>query len=467
MDARTRRYRRMISFILSAVTVLTLNVPVTATERYYDEAVPEEEETLLDIDSLDEADENNTEAAIDEADFTSDSDGGWTCEISDNQIATNKFTNTASGCRSEISLYNTTYREEDKYKTHFDYSRELEERLCYNAGKPVGIKYHGKLTSNELIIDTSGDTYLRNGSITISVSKGDLSNYNDKPLIIRRCYKKIKIGEVVSENKTVPVYRMSGVGCYIHFELEDGLKLQTVRDYNNYLVRYEIYMELDDNRLYNYTEVSGTNYSIKYYSKVPYVKGPKAENEYYCEEMYVIDNETRREYKVEKIKVIKLKKSPGNQGPFPTVSNAAIQIKKLTGNVRKVKDVEKVIKKATKVKKNQSVDEVLLPLIIYPVRLKPIEQKVVSSLDEEKAVDDIRYPTLRGKKSGKKNNYKFTFGSFLSKKITIKNGKKDSFKTGVQSVDYDKDKKTLYINSAEAWAGYAGLSDNSFSDKSK
>ena len=47
------------------------------------------------------------------------------------------------------------------------------------------------------------------------------------------------------------------------------------------------------------------------------------------------------------------------------------------------------------------------------------------------------------------------------KKISITNGKKDSFKTGTHEVKFDKQNKILSINSADVWTGYTGLSGNS------
>ncbi len=77
-----------------------------------------------------------------------------------------------------------------------------------------------------------------------------------------------------------------------------------------------------------------------------------------------------KSYVASDLKLVRLKKSPKDQGPYPSVSNAAIQITKL--EISKKTSMEKLykkIKKLTKIYKKKDESNQALPVIIYPYRL--------------------------------------------------------------------------------------------------
>ena len=70
--------------------------------------------------------------------------------------------------------------------------------------------------------------------------------------------------------------------------------------------------------------------------------------------------------------------------------------------------------------------------------------------------------TLKGKAG------KYSLEFYVNEKnIKCKNGKKDSFKTGLHQVDYDRDKGNISANSADVWTGPDGLPIDCVINKSK
>ena len=192
-----------------------------------------------------------------------------------------------------------------------------------------------------------------------------------------------------------------------------------------------------------------SGYDVTYYTEIPYggnnVKPTKYHNT--CGWITVSGPGLEKTYRVEKAKLVRLKNAPKDQGPFPTVSNAAIQIIKLENAESKdAKNIQRELKKATKVNKNKSWEEQALPVIIYPRRVTTMTQTLKAGKDSNPRVY----------LSGKKGKYTLTLSSSRLK-FKIKNGKKDSFKTGVHSITYDKETGTISVNSADVWTGPHGL----------
>ena len=121
--------------------------------------------------------------------------------------------------------------------------------------------------------------------------------------------------------------------------------------------------------------------------------------------------------------------------------------------------MQKELRKLTKVSAKSSLDSVKLPVIIYPRRLTDTISIGKTETKKEKKNNYKKICSLKGE-MGK---YKLVF-TVLDKKCKIKNGKKDSFKTGKQEVKFDPKTGKVSANSADVWTGPYGLSYGYFSD---
>ena len=74
------------------------------------------------------------------------------------------------------------------------------------------------------------------------------------------------------------------------------------------------------------------NYTISYFQKIPFFGKQKKMHpgvgfgSSIFGKIVASDNTTGEYYEVKTVKVTRLKNAPSNQGPYPTVSNAGIQI---------------------------------------------------------------------------------------------------------------------------------------------
>ena len=446
---KLKRRKRIITILLAISMAFTMN-----TALYAGEINTDEDSIEASVDSAMEIPETETEfedediyGELDEKETYVDKESGWVCTTSDNTIATNSFNK--EGRYSVIAVISPNHVE---HVTGKEDKGGYVEEWDYYSGHDVNIRYEGTLASEDLILFATEKRWIgsgRNNSITISISAGDIgtSKDGDNKVIINTRHGADNTG--VADD------------C-VHFELQDGLVVKYV--YSGTSGHWEVFMEYDDNKPTDPADVKVDNYIITYNTKIPYFGKNQKNAINACGEITVKDTSTGQVFKAEKIKVVKLKNAPGNQGPFPTVSNAGIQIVKLyamdTASKNAAKKITKTIKKATKVKSKQSASEIKLPVIMYPLRLK--NEKIKDSVGGA-LIDEF---VVKGSEKNGKNKYKLEF-KIGGKKISITNGKKDSFKTGTHEVKFDKQNKILSINSADVWTGYTGLSGNSISDKTK
>ena len=112
--------------------------------------------------------------------------------------------------------------------------------------------------------------------------------------------------------------------------------------------------------------------------------------------------------------------------------------------------IQKKLKKLTKVDKKKSWEAQALPLIIYPWRLTERTQNERTSRTRSNS-NDVEVVYLKGKQG------KYSLKINALGEIKLKNGAKDSFKTGVQQISYDREKGIISANSADIWTGPKGL----------
>ena len=276
--------------------------------------------------------------------------------------------------------------------------------------------------------------------------------------VVRRVEKGKNIGPV-----TLEINKKQIEEKVLEIECGEGVHVEEVKTSSEENYKYRFYVEynwaVSHNKPALSVSMQAGEYTISYPTCIPFFgKGKESLNE--IKESIIITDKQGYEYKPAKMKVVRLKSAPANQGPFPTVSNAAIQITKLTSekaDKKSCKQAAKAIKKASKVNKKASYESQLLPVVIYPYRL---------GAKEVKNEDDLKVVArLTINKSGK---MVLEFSPENSKKIKIKNGKKDSFKTGVHEMEYDENNHIFKINSADVWAGPDGIQAYTYSEtKSK
>ena len=98
-----------------------------------------------------------------------------------------------------------------------------------------------------------------------------------------------------------------------------------------------------------------------------------------------------------------------------------------------------------------------MPVIIYPFRL---------DADYNSSFHSVEAKNIEVKGTIGKYTVNGDLGYYNKKiKFKIKNGAKDSFKTGTHLVEYDKSKKLLTVSGADFWSGFNGLSHTDFMDK--
>lgn len=454
---KLKRRKRIITILLAISMAFTMNTALYAGEINTDEdSIEASVDSAMEIPETEtEFEDENIYGEIDEKETYVDKESGWVCTTSDNTIATNSFKKESEFTYLAVISPNHTKYIDDEVEIVNRNGEKEKIKNDYYEGYDVDLRYEGTLASGDLVLSATEKRVIRSGnnnSITISISAGDLgtSKDGDNKVCI---YTRWKEGEG----------SYTGIGYYcVHFELQDGLVVKYV--YSGTSGHWEVFMEYDDNKPTDPAEVKVDNYIITYNTKIPYFGKNQKNAINACGEITVKDTSTGQVFKAEKIKVVKLKNAPGNQGPFPTVSNAGIQIVKLyamdTASKNAAKKITKTIKKATKVKSKQSASEIKLPVIMYPLRLK--NEKIKDSVGGA-FIDEF---VVKGSEKNGKNKYKLEF-KIGGKKISITNGKKDSFKTGTHEVKFDKQNKILSINSADVWTGYTGLSGNSISDKTK
>ena len=248
-------------------------------------------------------------------------------------------------------------------------------------------------------------------------------------------------------------------GSVVEFNLDDGIYIRsdsvgTEESLKGYRI---VVLANDEDPYYSTNEPTASvnrtlgDYEISYYSEVPFLGKLVKPNTYDTGrygDIYVSCN--GKTYKVKKAKLVRLKNAPANQGPYPTVSNAAVQILKLEGKSKEVKEIQKKMKKLTKVDKKKSWEAQALPLIIYPWRLTERTQNERTSRTRSNS-NDVEVIYLKGKQG------KYSLKINALGEIKLKNGAKDSFKTGVQQISYDREKGIISANSADIWTGPKGL----------
>lgn len=421
-----RRSNKLIALLLTAALMLTMDSSVFAVSGIENEADPVVTE-YAGLDAL-----KTTEAS-----------SGWRAESDDEKAVIELVSNTDS-TDAKITLTDPVLYESKKYE--------------YYECKDTTVSFFGTTDSSLLYINLSSisdnsavmDNNKKN-SVLISVKKGNIPARTMQ----------VKVGKIKTvEPKTygniiTAKGNKNGISKQIiTIETEEGVNY--VKEQDSYDTNYYVYtfssddLMISQNKLAYKTDKALGDYTITYYSWVPYF-GKKLKQNKYSEYIGSIVIKTQNSsYTVEKAKVIRLKNAPKDQGLFPSVSNAGIQILKLKYEKgdKTGKQLSKDLKKATKVNKSSDPESIGLPLIIYPYRLTP-EGLYTRTDDKGKA----RYRTVHIK--GKSGKYKVEIPGL---KFKFKNGAKDSFKTGVISIEVDRGKGILIVNSADVCTGPDGLS---------
>lgn len=473
MKKRSYRFRKVAAYILAAAMTLTMSITGWAEEYKADS-----EETTA-VDSLDDA--VDVSAEINGEVITTD-DSGWQCENHDDSTADVLFGRENGYVKSTVSTKKNTYRT----------GQGGGVTSWYADG--VDIKYSGTLSSGSLMIvpgeeERNGNRYpnhiiASDNKIVISVSRGAESSSGKAQI-----NKKDDDGEEQIHGAYVEVYcalRSTRNGedkgrideSCISFDLHDGLEIEKPNSNDKYKtidgIKYRVWRikksGLDLNQPSASVNVAVGDYTVTYYSQIPSVKGGKVDG--YVGKITVSNNKTGRVFQAKKVKLVRLKNAETNQGPYPTVSNAGLQITKLWLNGgggwlhipsdKEGKRVQKEIKKLTKVDKKASYDKLAIPVIIYPRRLTKEISELNGKVQKDGSIKLKKIATLKGK-AGK---YSLEFYG-NRKKMTCKNGKKDSFKTGIHQVDYDRNTGIISANSADVWTGPDGLPIECVYDKSK
>ncbi|MBQ9550002.1 MAG: hypothetical protein IJU87_04240 [Lachnospiraceae bacterium] len=484
-----KRRRRIIAIILSMAMVFSMNTALLAAEpgeQEYD--VPSEEgAAVLDVSGSEE------EAALSEVvtnevkghTVKSDRDiAAWECEVASN---------------SGADVYLNPDGHGEGWPDAADVFSIIPEKDAPSIpieNEGARLNFRGSLRSGNLLIDVGvgtreyvwGDTirYMArlkksyDNDITISVSRGDLSGSLSSNLI--------KVYVVRWDEDTINSKETSygGEAKYniglierecINFDLDPDLEINqegiyTVdREYCKGTLEYYVYTiklrGMDDNAPSQSVNMVVGNYTISYFQQIPFFGKQKKMHlgvggSSIFGKIVASDNTTGEYYDVKTVKVTRLKNAPSNQGPYPTVSNAGIQITKLyvpESKKKSGKKMQKELKELTKVSAEGSLDSVKLPVIIYPRRLT--DDISISKTGTEKARKG-KYDKICTLK-GRKGKYKLSF-FVLRKKSKLKNGGKDSFKTGTTEVDFNPETGKLSANSADVWTGPNGLSYGCFDD---
>ncbi len=322
-------------------------------------------------------------------------------------------------------------------------------------GRDVNLELTGDLSCPDLKITTDGIWLTSsNNRITVNVSSGNIGNNEDN--------RSLKITVDGQHWKNRGWINRIEEDC-LRFNLEDGLSITktTLTDNleNNIYYCWTITNSMAINRPDAETTVNIADTTVTYHTKVPYsgrinsIKNSKKNSSAISNtvgDITVSDNKTGKSYSVDAVKIVRLKSAKA-QGPFPTVSNAGIQITKLRLDKgdKDGKKLQKELKKLTKADKNGSPESLAIPVIIYPRR---ITDTTVQSGIELKNKNGII--TLKG-----------DFGT--GKKETIKSGGKDSFKTGTYLIEMTETEYTdsngkketreaVKIDSADFWTGSGG-----------
>lgn len=455
ISRRKYRGKRLLSLLLSLSMGLTFNVTPFAADLY---SVEEENvfsqnssENIETLDSYD-TDFDQTDIEMSRSYFQSEdkensaSGKGWIFEASDSTSVDAVFTepsDTDSNTKSTINLINPEMFGKKTERSDTVY-------FCYTPG--LEVKFSGTLSSGSLKIEMGSFTdeekeyhYIMNeNKITISVRKDNLVKDEDSgtsyiDIMVQTSVKKGGAKQTTIDSKNVS------------FELENGLTLVKERTYSKDNKSYIVWRVEDDGMALNYPAASVNtvigDYTVTYYTKIPSKTSFKAEKIFAS----VLDNNTGKTYSVTDYKIVRLKNVEPNQGPFPTISNAGIQIKKLEpsssgaskADFKAAKKVQRKLKRLTKVAKKRGWDSQSLPIIIYPKRLTNEYVKYKKNYFNQ------------GKLSGRSGKYRLYFD-----RCSIQNGKKDSFGTGVHQVDFDRTKGIITVNSADCWTGPDGLSIN-------
>ena len=480
-----KRRRRIIAIILSMAMVFSMNTALLAAEpggQEYD--VPSEEgAAVLDVSGSEE------EAALSEVvtnevkghTVKSDRDiAAWECEVASN---------------SGADVYLNPDGHGEGWPDAADVFSIIPEKDAPSIpieNKEARLNFRGSLRSGNLLIDVGvgtreyvwGDTirYMArlkksyDNDITISVSRGDLSGSLSSNLI--------KVYVVAWDEDTINSKETSNGGeakynigyiereC-INFDLDPDLEINqegiyTVnREYCKGTLEYYVYAiklrGMDDNVPSQSVNMVVGNYTISYFQQIPFFGKQKKMHPgaSIFGKIVASDNTTGKYYEVKTVKVTRLKNAPANQGPYPTVSNAGIQIIELSMSKgdKTGKKMQRELKELTKVSAEGSLDSVKLPVIIYPRRLT---DDISISKTGAAAARKGKYDKICTLK-GRKGKYKLSF-SVLGKESKLKNGGKDSFKTGTTEVDFNPETGKLSANSADVWTGPNGLSYGLFRD---
>lgn len=468
MKKRSYRFRKAAAYILAAAMTLTMSITGWA-EEYKADA----EETTA-ADSLDDA--VDVSAEINGEKIITD-ESGWQCENHDDSTADVLFGWEENGfVKSTVSTKKNIYIE----------NTSGEVSSWHAVG--VDIKYSGTLSSGSLMIVPGEEEYKGNrypnriitssNKIVISVSRGDESSSgkaqinkkdddDDGEEQIHGAYVEVYCAVSSKDKGEINERRIS-------FDLHDGLEMEKPNSNNKYKkidgIKYRVWRikksGLDLNQPSASVNVAVGDYTVTYYSQIPSMKDGTVDKNKKTDvgKITVSNNKTGNVYSAEKVKLVRLKNAETNQGPYPTVSNAGLQITKLwlSEGDKEAKRVQKEIKKLTKVDKKASYDKLAIPVIIYPRRLTKEISELNGKVQKDGSINLKRIATLKGK-AGK---YSLEF-KVNGKKMTCKNGKKDYFKTGIHQVDYDINTGIISANSADVWTGPDGLPIDCVINKSK
>ncbi len=401
------RSRKIIALLLSISLILSMGIHTAAA--------PAGEYDILN--------DYQSDAGLSALITTEINSEGWRAE-SDDEHAVVSFASDPGYTEALISLNNLT-----NYKSYSE---------TYDYCKDTNITFAGSTDSRSLVISISDNR----GAIKKKANKKTLNN----SVCIR-----VEMGSTERPKTDVYVQKFrssSGIEKgVINIEAGEGVTVEESENDKYYIYSFitDRYMMVSHNIALNKKSKVVGLFTVNYYGTVPnYGKGfnPKKYSSY-IGNITVSDN-YGNEYVVKKAKLVMLKNAPKDQGPFPDQPNAGLQIISVKS---KLKVVNSALKKATKVKKSDSLANVALPVIVYPLRLT--EEGLFSRVKNGKKY----YCTV--KITGKKGKYKVKIPKLH---LTYKGGAKDSFGSGKIFIDIDRENKVLRADCADVWTGYDGLS---------
>ena len=366
---------------------------------------------------------------------------GWKAESDDEKATIELVSATGSdSARATISLNNPMY---------YESTDPTGDRYYYC--KDTTISFYGSTDSGDLTIRLSENSSIiakRNGkklnnTVKIHVKQGGDIDHSTTV----RVYNHAASG---SEKKRI--YHHGIASAAVEIDAEEGVSYTLKKETGCTVYTFtHDYLKLAANEFAYQRSIPYEEYTLKYYSRVPFT-GNKFSPKKYSSYIGKISlfTEAGDEIVVEKARLVRFKNAPNDQGPFPSVANAGIQILKLKGEKgsKSKKALRKKLKKDTKVTKKADAGNTMLPVTVYPFRLTKAGLYKGEPGTYGKGYHYVYYKDKNGKYIVELSYHNLKF----------KDGAKDSFKNGKIDIKIDTEKKIISANCADVWTGPEGLS---------